>query len=165
MTERRRAGTSFESWIDRQIREATERGEFDNLAGAGKPIPGADRPDDELWWVKDYIRREGLPAEAMLPTPLRLRKEIERVPETVAKLRDERAVRDVVAELNRRIAAWLLAPDGPQVPVRLVNADDTVRRWRADREAARPRPAAPAAADPPRPARHRWWRRRGRGPA
>ncbi len=130
--------------------------------GAGKPSPGADRPDDELWWVKDYIRREGLPAEAMLPTPLRLRKEVERLSETVAGLRDERAVRDVVAELNRRIAAWLLAPDGPQVPVRLVDVDDTIRRWRADREAARP--AAPVATDPTpaaRPRRVRWWRRRG----
>ncbi|MEV0587999.1 DUF1992 domain-containing protein [Nonomuraea sp. NPDC050310] len=30
----------FKTWIDRQIREATERGEFDNLPGTGKPIPG-----------------------------------------------------------------------------------------------------------------------------
>lgn len=32
--------TGFESWIDRQIREAQERGEFDDLPGAGEPIKG-----------------------------------------------------------------------------------------------------------------------------
>ena len=38
---------SYESHIDRLIREATERGEFDNLPGAGKPLNlgGADDPD------------------------------------------------------------------------------------------------------------------------
>jgi hypothetical protein len=38
MTERKPPGMSFESWVDKQIREATERGEFDGLPGAGKPI-------------------------------------------------------------------------------------------------------------------------------
>ena len=28
----------FESLVDRQLREASERGEFDNLSGRGKPI-------------------------------------------------------------------------------------------------------------------------------
>jgi hypothetical protein len=27
----------YESWVERQIREATERGEFDNLPGAERP--------------------------------------------------------------------------------------------------------------------------------
>jgi len=125
----------YESWIDRQIREAQERGEFDNLPGTGKPIPGAGGPDDELWWVKDFVRREGLSTEAMLPTPLRLRKEIERLPDTVAGLRDEPAVRDVVAELNHRIMAWLRAPEGPQIPVRPVDPDTIVHRWRTARDA------------------------------
>ena len=59
----------------------------------------------------------GLPAEALLPTPLLptprgLRKEIERLPETVGGVRGEQAVREVVGELNRRIVAWLRAPAG-----------------------------------------------------
>ncbi|SMC89901.1 DUF1992 domain-containing protein [Lentzea albidocapillata] len=41
MTQRKPPGMGFESWIDRQIREAQERGEFDNLPSAGKPLPGA----------------------------------------------------------------------------------------------------------------------------
>lgn len=40
MTERKPLGVSFESWIDKQIREATERGEFQNLPGAGSLFPG-----------------------------------------------------------------------------------------------------------------------------
>jgi len=28
------------TWVDLQIRQAQERGEFDNLPGAGKPIEG-----------------------------------------------------------------------------------------------------------------------------
>jgi hypothetical protein len=60
MTERKPAGVPWESWIDRQIRRAEERGEFDDLPGAGRPIPDLDKPFDELWWVKDKLRREGL---------------------------------------------------------------------------------------------------------
>mgnify|MGYP001616329475 FL=1 len=35
----------FENWIDRQIREAMERGAFDHLPGAGQPI-GLDTSED-----------------------------------------------------------------------------------------------------------------------
>ena len=34
----------WESWIDQQIREAQERGEFDNLPGKGKPLDLAPNP-------------------------------------------------------------------------------------------------------------------------
>jgi hypothetical protein len=44
MTERKPPGMRYEDWIERQIREAQERGAFDDLPGAGKPIPGLDRP-------------------------------------------------------------------------------------------------------------------------
>jgi hypothetical protein len=163
VTERKPSDIGFETWIDRQIREATERGEFDNLPGTGKPIPGQGRPDDELWWVKEYLRREGLPNEALLPASLRLRKEIERLPETVKGLRSEQAVRDVVADLNLRIANWLRTPSGPQVHLAPVKVDDVVRQWHADRrppattDASQAKTGGPAEA-PPR--RVRWWRRR-----
>lgn len=158
MTERRPSGMSQESWVDKQIRDATERGEFDNLPGTGRPIPGAGRVDDEHWWLKEYVRREGLSTEPMLPTPLRLRKEIERLPETVRALRTEQAVRDEVAALNARIKDYLRTPSGPQIPVRLVRADDIVRDWHAARTPA-PAPAAMEAPRPSQPRRGRWWRR------
>jgi hypothetical protein len=38
--------------VEKQIREAQERGEFDNLPGAGKPLRGIDADrDDPDWWV------------------------------------------------------------------------------------------------------------------
>jgi hypothetical protein len=42
MTERKPARMDFDSWVDQQIREATERGEFDNLPGKGKPLSNLD---------------------------------------------------------------------------------------------------------------------------
>lgn len=40
----RRKDQSWESWIDEAIRDAQERGEFDNLPGAGKPLPDRRNP-------------------------------------------------------------------------------------------------------------------------
>jgi len=155
-----------ETLVERRIRLAQERGDFDGLPGHGKPLP-MDGPDDENWWVRSYLRREGLPAEPLLPTPLQLRREIERLPGTVAGLRDEQAVRETARALNRRIADWLRAPVGPAVPVGLVDVDAVVARWRADRaellarRAAERRAADAAARAAPR---RRWWRRRRTGP-
>jgi Domain of unknown function (DUF1992) len=123
----------YESVVDREIRLAQERGEFDNLPGAGKPLPGRGEPDDELWWAKSYIRREGLSTEALLPTSLQLARQIERLPDTVRTLGSEQLVREAVSELNRRIADYLRAPSGPHVPVGPVEAEKIVRQWRAGR--------------------------------
>jgi hypothetical protein len=45
-------------YVERKIREAMARGEFDDLPGAGEPIP--DLNDDPLWWVKKFVERERL---------------------------------------------------------------------------------------------------------
>lgn len=146
----------FESAVEAQIRLAQERGEFEGLPGQGKPIPGAGEPDDELWWVKGLVKREGLETSALLPASLRLRKEIEDLPAAVRGLRTEAEVRAAVADLNERIAAWIRIPSGPQVVLRPVDAEEVVAGWRAARPA--PDPAPPAA--PPR--RRRWGQRRAR---
>jgi hypothetical protein len=145
----------YESVIDQQIRKAEERGDFADLPGKGKPLPGLDGPDDENWWVKGWIQREGVPSDALLPTPLQLRKEAERLPETVRDLPTEEAVRAAVSELNRRIAEWVRAPSGPAVPVRRVDPEAIVQGWRDARSAPPPAPV------PPAPTRRRWWRRSG----
>jgi len=88
MSEGEWAGPEFESLIDKQVREATERGAFDNLPGAGKPIPDIDGPHDELWWVKQLVRREKV---SFLPPALALRREVEDVDDTVARERTESA--------------------------------------------------------------------------
>jgi Domain of unknown function (DUF1992) len=147
----------FESAVEAQIRLAQERGDFDGLPGQGRPIPGAGEPDDELWWVKGLIKREGLETSALLPASLRLRKEVEDLPGAVRRLPTEAAVWAAVADLNERIAAWIRTPSGPQVVLRPVDAEEVVAGWRAARPAP-PAPAAPAA--PPR--QRRWGQRRAR---
>jgi hypothetical protein len=144
----------YESAIDQQIRMAEERGDFADLPGKGKPLPGLDDPYDENWWVKGWVQREGVPSEALLPTPLQLRKEAERLPETVRDLPTEDAVRAAVAELNRRVAEWVRAPTGPAVSVKRVDPEAIVQGWRAAQSATPPAPAAIA------PTRKRWWRRK-----
>src|SRR5215470_7979345 len=99
MTERKPPGMSFTSWIDQQIQEAAERGAFDDLPGAGKPIPAGDPNDDGQAWLRDYLRREGVATEEMLPEPLKLRKAAERLARDVPGLDSERAVIDAVAAL------------------------------------------------------------------
>ncbi len=159
MTERKPPEISFASWIDQQINEATERGAFDNLPGAGKPLPSRPGDDDGQAWLRDYLRREGVSADELLPVPLRLRKEIERLTGTVQDLGSEREVREVVRDLNRQILEWRRIPVGPPVLLRLVDEETMVARWR---EEARPGPAPPRAEPGPAPPRRRWWRRRGR---
>jgi len=161
MTERKPQGMSFRSWIDQQISEAAERGAFDNLAGAGKPLPAKPDPDG-LGWLRDYVRREGVSAEELLPTPLKLRKHIHRLTETVHSLRSEQQVRDAVAELNLQIMEWRRIPLGPPVFVPLVDPEAMVRAWR-DRQPATPATQAPAedqAAEARNP--RRWWWQGGR---
>ncbi|GLZ06733.1 DUF1992 domain-containing protein [Actinomadura sp. NBRC 104412] len=138
MTERKPPGMNFETWVDRQIREAEERGAFDGLPGAGKPLPKSDQPFSMERWVADWARREGLDTEAMLPERLRLRKEIDRLAETVRDLRSERAVRDVVDDLNQRIKDSLRRPSELPIMVFPVDAEAVVERWREARRAAAP---------------------------
>jgi DnaJ-like protein len=164
MTERKPADMSFPSWVDKQIHDAAERGEFDDLPGAGKPIPKSDEADEGQAWLRNYLRREGVPAEEMLPTPLRLRKEAERLAQTVHALTSEQHVREAVAELNERIMKWRRIPLGPPIFVALVDEQAMVARW-AEARAEVP-PDGPVTAEPPVapiPAR-RWWRRRGSAP-
>jgi Domain of unknown function (DUF1992) len=164
MTERKPPDLSVTSWIDRQINEAAERGAFDNLPGAGKPLPKRTDAAAGQAWLRDYMRREGVTAEELLPTPLRLRKEIERLTATVHELRSEQEVRDTVAELNRRIVEWRRIPEGPPVFLRLVNEEMLVSKWRDGRAGppSAPSPAypGPGPADPQAPPPRRWRRRR-----
>ena len=117
MTERRPSGEPFESWVDRQIREAVERGEFDDLPDLGKPIPDIDRPYDEMWWVRRKLEREGVSA---LPPALALRKEAERAMAEAMRARSETEVRP-----------------GPPLTLVPYDADEVVRRWREKREDGR----------------------------
>lgn len=167
MTERKPRGMSFTSWIDQQILDAERRGLFDNLPGAGKPLDLKPEGDADYGqaWVRDYARREGVRPEEFLPTPLRLRKEIERLAETVGDMHSEHEVRETVGDLNRRILEWRRIPVGPPVFVRLVDSGEMVERWRqaqaGKQERSRPGSAVSTSAEPGpgTPPTRRGWRR------
>ena len=143
MTERKPRQQSFTSWIDQQIADAENRGVFENLPGAGKPLNIKPTGDGDFGqaWIRDYARREGVTPEEFLPTPLKLRREIEQLTETVGEMRSEAEVRETFGDLNRRIIEWRRIPVGPPIHVRLVNTDEMVARWRAAQAAKATRAA------------------------
>jgi hypothetical protein len=166
VTARRPANRNFSDWIDDQIEDARERGEFDNLPGKGKPLKGLEAPHDELWWVKQWLAREGV---SHLPVPLALRLEAEKLIDGLGRLSSEQAVRHAIDELNERIrqANRMPAIDGPPTTLMPLDVEELVERWRTARDAVEVERAnhTPGATDPPGVdgrlvrARH-WWRRR-----
>ena len=153
MTERKPPGLSFESWIDVAIRQAQEAGQFDDLPGTGRPIPDLHAPETELDYVAKIAKRENLEATAFLPPSLALAREVELLPERLRAEASEARVRELVEDLNARIAKAVRAPQqGPPVRTRPLDLDLVVAQWRATRPAPEP------AHEPPAAARKRWWR-------
>ena len=62
-----------QEYVDQQLRIAMERGDFDNLPGAGKPIKDLGSQHDPDWWIKRLIERENI--TGVLPPALQLRKD------------------------------------------------------------------------------------------
>ena len=144
MTERKPAGMSFRSWIDQQIEDAADRGLFDDLHGAGKPLPKRDE-DAAQAWLREYLRREGLSTQDVLPTPLKLRKEREVLAEMAPALPSEDDVRHAAADLNERIMQWRRFPLDSPIFVPLVDEEQMVALWRSarlSRRRGRPRPGS-----------------------
>jgi hypothetical protein len=131
MTERKPLGTSWETWIDAQIRVATEKGAFDNLPGTGKPLPNLDQEYDPLWWVKHLVQREQI---SMLPPSLELLRKVEQELATIEKLHDEATVRRQVAALNLEIAKVnATVVEGPPTRLGTLDVDRVVARWQRTR--------------------------------
>ena len=155
-------GEAYETPVERLIREARERGDFDDLPGAGRPVPGLDERRGDDWWVQQMLRREGLDASAAMPPTLQLRKEADTYPEALRDLRTEESVRAVLDDFNRRVREDRLRPatgSGFPLLARTLDVEALVERWRvlrAQDQADRAREAAVAA----RPEQARpWWRR------
>lgn len=47
-----------DGYVERQIRQAMEDGEFDHLAGLGEPIPSLALTTDPAWWAKRRLAQE-----------------------------------------------------------------------------------------------------------
>ncbi|WP_349426916.1 DUF1992 domain-containing protein [Microbacterium sp. LWS13-1.2] len=111
---------------DMQIRKAIERGEFDNLPGAGKPLDLSDH-DDPDWWLKSLMKREGI---VMLPPSIQLRKEDAALDEQLDQLLNEIAVRREIEQFNERvIRARYQLPAGPPLITTPRDIEATVGAW------------------------------------
>jgi DnaJ-like protein len=112
---------------------AREQGAFDNLQGAGKPLPNLDQVYDPLWWVKQLLQREQL---SILPPSLELLRKVEKELAAIEKLADEATVRRRVAALNAEIAKLnATVMEGPPTRLSTLDVDKVVARWRPNRSA------------------------------
>jgi len=135
MTERKPPGVDFGTWVDRQIREATERGAFDNLPGAGEPLSCVDAPYDELRWIKGKTERENL--SYLPPTPA-LRKEAEDALVQARGAASERQARRIIADINEKIrAAIAKPPPGALAEQEPYDVEQVVAQWREERPEGR----------------------------
>lgn len=163
--------TQQETWVDLQVRQAMERGEFDDLPGKGKPLEGLTGKDDPDWWVRRFVEREQI--TGVLPPSLQLRKEDAELDGRLDRLAGEGEVRREVEEFNERVR-WALyrPPEGPPMVTQRRDPEAEIARWRERRDARREaaaraadRAAARAAADRAderRARRGRFWRGRRR---
>jgi len=136
VTERKPAGKSWESWREELIRLAHEEGAFDNLPGAGKPLPDLGESYDPDWWVKKLVQREKI---SMLPPSLELLRKVEAEIERIWKLSDEATVRERIRVLNAEIArANARAAEGPPTRLAPLDVDTIVAEWRAARKSGPP---------------------------
>ena len=133
MTERKPPGASGGSWIEAQISAAMKDGAFDNLKGAGKPLPHSGHGYDPDRWVKQLLEREGA---SMTPPSLELRRKMERELVTIEAVADEETVRLRIAALNAEIAKFnATAVEGPPTNLATLDIDKVVARWRQSRAA------------------------------
>ncbi|KJK44221.1 molecular chaperone DnaJ [Lentzea aerocolonigenes] len=126
MTQRKPQGMDFETWIDRQIREAQERGEFDDLPSAGKPLSGAGEPLEEDWWLKKKVREEE--GTAGLPPSLVLRKQAETARTRALAAETDDEARAIIEKVNAEILDALRKPlSGPPLNIMPFDVEQVVR--------------------------------------
>lgn len=141
------------AFVETSIQQAIRRGEFDNLPGAGKPLPDLGTSHDPDWWIRRKIKTEQL--TGLGPPALTLRVEHTEMAARLDALAHESEVREAVIDFNRRvIEARRQLQGGPPVVTPTVDVDAEVAAW-IERRRARAEAAAVAAPPP----RRRWFRR------
>lgn len=116
------------------IDRAIARGDFDDLAYAGKPLPSLSSSDPD-WWLKSLMQRERI--SGVGPPALLLRTEDAAMDQTLDALPGEAQVREAVTDFNSRIhEARRQLLGGPPVITALRDPDTEVRNWRERRTAA-----------------------------
>ncbi|GAB3856794.1 hypothetical protein GCM10028801_14360 [Nocardioides maradonensis] len=140
-----------QTWVELQIRRAMDRGEFDDLPGAGKPIAGLGAEHDPDWWVKRLVERERV---VVLPPAIQLRRDDAALDDRLDQLWSEAEVRREVEAFNARVLRARLAPgDWPPLVTQPRDVEEAVAAWQ-ERKDRRP----PAPEEPPAPPRRSRWR-------
>ena len=122
--------------VEIAIQQAMRRGDFDDLPGAGRPIPGLDRVHDPNWWIRQKIEREGL--TGLGPPALTLRTEAAGLEARMDGLASEAAVRELLEDFNARVReARRQLLGGPPVITSTRDVDAEVAAWRDRRDARR----------------------------
>ena len=79
--------------ISARIREAEDRGEFDNLPGAGKPLPACDDPENAL--LNRLVKESG-----GVPEFVSLSRELTRLREELRETGDRTRRQDILKEMS-----------------------------------------------------------------
>ena len=118
-------------FVELTIQQAMRRGDFDNLPGAGKPLPNLNVTDPD-WWIKQKIERERI--TGLGPPALTLRSENAGLDERLDAAASETAVRGILEDFNARVInARRQLQGGPPVVTPTRDVDAEVARWRERR--------------------------------
>ena len=120
-------------YVEISLQQAMRRGDFDDLPGAGKPLPLRDAHDPD-WWIRRKIERESL--TGLGPPALTLRAESAAMHERLDAMGSEAAVREHLDDFNRRvIEARRQLQGGPPVVTPVRDVDAEVEGWERRRRA------------------------------
>jgi len=112
---RLQAGRSWETLIDRQIREAMEAGKFDDLPHQGRPLPNDENPLAGDWGLAFHVLRNA----GFAPPWIEADKEVRALlaerdallaraatgsPSVLARRRDRASLEDLVRRINAAVA-------------------------------------------------------------
>jgi hypothetical protein len=139
----RRSMELREQYIEVRIQQAMRHGDFDDLPGEGKPIPGLGEVHDPDWWIRRKIQREKL--TGLGPPALTLRTEDAGLDAQLDAVTSEREVRETLDDFNRRvIEARRQLLGGPPVVTKVRDVEAEVERWRERRRTPMQPPQQPA---------------------
>lgn len=125
--------------VEIAIQQAMRRGDFEDLPGAGRPLPGLGGTHDPDWWIRGKIEREGL--TGLGPPALTLRTEDAELQQRMDSLAGETAVRELLEDFNARVReARRQLLGGPPVITATRDVEAELAAWR-DRRRARQRAA------------------------
>ncbi|PSL22104.1 DUF1992 domain-containing protein [Shimia abyssi] len=88
--------------INQRIKEAEAAGEFDNLAGAGKPLPRVEDPENAL--INRLVRESGA-----VPEYVSLSRELAKLRDDLRETGDRTRRRDIMKDMSRMEARIELA--------------------------------------------------------